>query len=130
MQLAESANCQAKASISTEPEVGAGLEVDHTIVGFTAHSHGRSRCLIYRLAALLLVLLAASPFTAPFSTCDDAVFAMHDGVMTDHGADTDSAVCDVVPATGAPLTAWSPAIIGVVLAHTGTAGPSLYSLRL
>ncbi|MFN7985468.1 MAG: hypothetical protein U0Q11_26810 [Vicinamibacterales bacterium] len=91
----------------------------------------RRRCLIFRIAALLLVLLAASPFTAPFSTCDDAVLAVHDST-SDHGAekDTDTIAVWSVISTEALNAIWSPAFVRATAAYVGTPGPSLFALRL
>ena len=98
----------------------------------TFHPLVRPRCPLFRIVALLLVLLAASPFTAPFSTCDDAVLAMHDGPTADHGADkdTDSVVFWSVTSAEALTAFWSPAVARASAASLDTPGPSLFALRL
>ena len=58
--------------------------------------------LLTRISALLLVVLAGSPFTAPFSTCDiadlPASHAAHDGSVMHGKTPADKCVTAAVPA--------------------------------
>jgi len=92
----------------------------------------RRWCQGYRLVALLLVLLAASPFTAPFSTCDDAILAVHDGAAFDHDSEKtlDTAALWHTTMVVPMSPAWSMAVVRSLDGIISNPGPSLFSLRL
>jgi hypothetical protein len=68
-----------------------------------------SRALLHRLLALLLVLLAASPFTAPFAMHYICDVQYKDASSSDRIA-TDVAVTPILPGLLACEAAWAAAI--------------------
>jgi hypothetical protein len=73
---------------------------------------------VARLSALVLILLAVSPFTAPFATCDLA--SAHDGaVHAGWKAPTDP---DDAPSLPAPLDRSRPLLMAVGLVEALSAG--------
>jgi hypothetical protein len=71
-----------------------------------------------RLAALVLILLALSPFTAPFATCDLA--SARDGVVhSGWQAPTDP---DEAPSLPAPLDRSRPVLTAISLVETFSVG--------
>ncbi|HUR36107.1 MAG TPA: hypothetical protein VM032_20030 [Vicinamibacterales bacterium] len=86
-----------------------------------------------QFAALVLVLLIALPFTAPFATCDDADLVVQAGATLEKDADKrlDGAAAWHATAPVPELAStWTRALGRSMAVPAQTPGPQLFALRL
>jgi hypothetical protein len=84
----------------------------------------------YRIAAVLLLILIATPFTAPFSTCD-ADIVLDTSVSDDHDAkklDSATRLSMRTITIVEPVSTLTPGSPSFSLADTP--GPAVFALRL
>jgi hypothetical protein len=92
------------------------------------------RALVFRAAAICLLLLIASPFTAPFATCDVSDGVLHTGIdetgdsLVKIAGETSLAVLATGPVLGVPMRTES--VAADVRRALASPGGAQFPLRL